>query len=111
MPIDAYSPCPCGTGKKIKFCCSADIVEDLGKILRMMEGDQRKAALDAVDKLLAKRPNRPSKAVRPVKPVKPVQPKETPPADVGTLMIAAPGMAPGRIDTAVSLLDDPMELK
>jgi hypothetical protein len=21
MPIDAYSPCPGGTGKKIKFCC------------------------------------------------------------------------------------------
>ncbi|MFM8705283.1 MAG: hypothetical protein ACKOHG_15725, partial [Planctomycetia bacterium] len=22
MPLDPYSPCPGGTGKKIKFCCS-----------------------------------------------------------------------------------------
>ena len=60
MRIDRYQPCPCGSGKKIKFCCSADIVEDLGRILRMMDGEQRKGALDAIDKLLAKRPNRPS---------------------------------------------------
>ena len=28
MPIDPYSPCPGGTGKKIKFCCS-ELVGDL----------------------------------------------------------------------------------
>ena len=21
-PVDVYSPCPCGSGKKYKFCCA-----------------------------------------------------------------------------------------
>lgn len=57
MPIDPYSLCPGGTGKKVKFCCS-DLVAELDKIDRMLQGEQRVACLDFVEKLLAKYPHR-----------------------------------------------------
>jgi len=53
MSIDSYSFCPCGSGKKIKFCCSADLAADLGRIVRMFEGEQRLACLAEVDKLIS----------------------------------------------------------
>jgi hypothetical protein len=57
MPIDPYSPCPGGTGKKIKFCC-ADLVTELEKIQRMLEGEQRAACLEHIESLEAKFPER-----------------------------------------------------
>lgn len=57
MPIDPYSPCPGGTGKKIKFCCS-DLIGELEKIQRMLEGDQRAACLEHIEGLEAKYPDR-----------------------------------------------------
>ena len=48
MPIDPYSPCPGGTGKKIKFCCP-DLVTELEKIQRMLEGEQRAACLEHIE--------------------------------------------------------------
>ena len=50
MPIDPYSPCPGGTGKKVKFCCT-DLQQELDKVERMLEGEQSKACLDYVRKL------------------------------------------------------------
>ena len=40
MALDHYSLCPCGSGKKIKFCCSNDILPELEKVVRAIEGDQ-----------------------------------------------------------------------
>lgn len=57
MPIDAYSLCPGGTGKKIKFCCS-DLLPELQKLVRMIEGDQTLAALTHAEHLLEKHPDR-----------------------------------------------------
>jgi hypothetical protein len=57
MPIDPYTPCPGGTGKKIKFCCS-DLVGELDKVQRMLEGDQRAACLDHIESLEGKYPQR-----------------------------------------------------
>ncbi len=57
MAIDTYSPCPGGTGKKIKFCC-ADLVGDLEQLERLIEGDQVSAALDQVRRLAEKHPGR-----------------------------------------------------
>ncbi|MGD9721967.1 MAG: hypothetical protein AB7O59_10365 [Pirellulales bacterium] len=57
MPIDPYSPCPGGTGKKIKFCCS-DLVGELEKIQRMLEGDQRTACLEHIESIEGKYPDR-----------------------------------------------------
>ena len=53
MSIDSYAYCPCGSGKKIKFCCCADLMADLGRVVRMFEGEQRLACLSEVDKLIA----------------------------------------------------------
>jgi len=57
MPIDPYSPCPGGTGKKIKFCCS-DLQAELEKIQRMLEGDQRAACLEHIESIEGKYPDR-----------------------------------------------------
>jgi hypothetical protein len=57
MPIDPYSPCPGGTGKKIKFCCS-ELVGDLEQLDRLTEGQQYAAALAEVDKLTQRHPGR-----------------------------------------------------
>jgi tetratricopeptide (TPR) repeat protein len=52
MQIDSYAPCPCGSGKKIKFCCSKDILHDLDKVFRALDGEQYVSALDQVVKLI-----------------------------------------------------------
>jgi hypothetical protein len=57
MPFDPYSPCPGGTGKKIKFCCS-DLVGELEKVERMIEGEQFVSCRDHVTKLDEKYPGR-----------------------------------------------------
>ncbi|GAB6187616.1 hypothetical protein [Thermopirellula anaerolimosa] len=57
MSFEAYSFCPAGTGKKVKFCCPNNW-QDLDKISRMIEGGQLRAALQFVDQLLAKQPER-----------------------------------------------------
>lgn len=57
MAIDSYAPCPGGTGKKIKFCCS-DLVGDIEQLDRLLEGDQISAALDQVKRLSEKHPGR-----------------------------------------------------
>ncbi len=57
MPINPYTPCPGGTGKKVKFCCK-DLLNDLEKIGRMIEGDQFMACLGLVERLRQTRPDR-----------------------------------------------------
>jgi hypothetical protein len=59
MSIDPYALCPCGSGKKLKFCCS-DLVGEIEKIHRMIEGDQPRAALRHVEHTLAAHPGRAS---------------------------------------------------
>ena len=41
MTTDAYQPCPCGIDKKIKFCCGAEVLGDLGKVEDALSGEQR----------------------------------------------------------------------
>jgi tetratricopeptide (TPR) repeat protein len=57
MAIDLYALCPCGSGKKIKFCCR-DLAGEIGKIERMMEAGQRQACLEHIELLERKYPNR-----------------------------------------------------
>ena len=59
MALDAYQPCPCGIDKKIKFCCGAEILDDLAKIDDALAGEQRLAALELCNRLLAQKPDRP----------------------------------------------------
>ena len=58
MPLDPYAPCPAGTGKKLKFCC-ADLTGELETIDRMIEGDQRLACVEHIEKLQMRYPGRP----------------------------------------------------
>ena len=55
MPLDPYSPCPGGTGKKIKFCCH-ELLGDLEQLDRLVEGEQIQAALEQVVRLSDKHP-------------------------------------------------------
>src|ERR671930_337465 len=59
MPVDPYAMCPCGSGKKLKFCCS-DLVGEIEKIHRMIEGEQPRAALRHVEQTLTSHPGRAS---------------------------------------------------
>jgi tetratricopeptide (TPR) repeat protein len=59
MAVDLYALCPCGSGKKLKFCCS-DLVGEIEQIHRMLEGDQPRAALNHVKQALAQHPGRAS---------------------------------------------------
>jgi len=52
---DVYSPCPCGSGKKIKFCCGA-VLGQLDKVARLHEAGQPDQALKALDRLADKNP-------------------------------------------------------
>ncbi|MBN1911007.1 MAG: hypothetical protein JW818_14775 [Pirellulales bacterium] len=57
MPIDSYSLCPGGTGKKVKFCCP-DAVSELNDLDRMIHGEQHLAALRQIESLEKKGPPR-----------------------------------------------------
>lgn len=50
--MDPYAPCPCGSGKKVKFCCQA-ILPEMAKIERLQENNQPRMALQLIEKLLA----------------------------------------------------------
>ncbi len=54
MTIDNYAPCPCGSGKKLKYCKCVDQPQEYEKIVRLIEGGQELAAMDRVNQLLAK---------------------------------------------------------
>ncbi len=54
MEIDIYQQCPCHTGKKIKFCCGKDIVNDLNQIMAKSRSKQSLSALDHIDRVMAK---------------------------------------------------------
>jgi len=56
MAFDVYQLCPCGSGKKLKFCC-ADIAEEMEKAIRLSESGQTRAAMKALDRLAESHPN------------------------------------------------------
>jgi hypothetical protein len=49
--MDSYALCPCGSGKKVKFCCQA-ILPEMAKIERLQENNQPRMALQLIEKLL-----------------------------------------------------------
>lgn len=51
MSSVAYQQCPCGSGKKVKFCCSKDIAAELEKVQESIDADQRMAALQTLRRL------------------------------------------------------------
>jgi tetratricopeptide (TPR) repeat protein len=55
MAMDVYAPCPCGSGKKLKFCCLS-IADDMDRISRLLEDSQLHQALQQLDQLERKHP-------------------------------------------------------
>ncbi len=55
MPLSPYDPCPCGSGKKLKFCCQS-ISDEMDRALRLMEGHQPRVALQQLEMLARKHP-------------------------------------------------------
>jgi tetratricopeptide (TPR) repeat protein len=58
MAIDAYSSCPCGSGKKFKWCCQPIHVE-MEKAYRQEAEGQHEAALKIMADLVAEHPSNP----------------------------------------------------
>ena len=55
MSLDAYSHCPGGRDKKIRFCCP-DKLKELQQIQTMMEGGQNAACLALIEQLETEKP-------------------------------------------------------
>lgn len=57
MTVDQYAICPCGNGKKIKFCKCKDSLPELDRITTMLEGGQVVPALDRINRVLEEHPD------------------------------------------------------
>lgn len=57
MTIDLYALCPCGNGKKIKFCKCKESVGELDRVMKMVEGGQMVPALDRLSSILQEHPD------------------------------------------------------
>ncbi len=55
MSVDPYEPCPCGSGKKFKWCCQK-VAKHAEKAEQLLEKDQPAAALAAIEEGLAADP-------------------------------------------------------
>jgi predicted Zn-dependent protease len=58
MALDPYAPCPCGSGKKFKWCCLPIHVE-IGRAFEQQAQGQKEAALRIMDEVIAKHPDNP----------------------------------------------------
>jgi tetratricopeptide (TPR) repeat protein len=58
MALDPYGPCPCGSGKKFKWCCQP-IHAQINKAFRQDEDGQHEAALRTLDEVIAQHPDNP----------------------------------------------------
>src|SRR5947207_2636270 len=58
MAIEPYSSCPCGSGKKFKWCCQP-IHAQIDKAFRQEADGQHEAALRSMDELVDQHPANP----------------------------------------------------
>src|ERR1700722_7446734 len=58
MALDSYAPCPCGSGKKFKWCCEP-IYADINRAFEQEEQGQHETALRILDEVVAKNPGNP----------------------------------------------------
>ncbi len=56
--IDPYASCPCGSGKKFKWCCQG-IHEQIEKALTQLQNGQGEAALHTIEDAVKANPNNP----------------------------------------------------
>ena len=60
--MDVYALCPCGSGKKVKFCCQA-VMGEMDKVARLHETKQSAQALSVLEKLSEIHPDAPIVAI------------------------------------------------
>src|SRR5947209_19175874 len=58
MPFDPYASCPCGSGKKFKWCCQP-IHQQIEKAFRQDQEGQHEAALRLMDQVVAEHADNP----------------------------------------------------
>src|SRR5262245_13616297 len=58
MDIDQYDYCPCGSGKKFKWCCQ-NIYGDIERAYTQLEEGQQQSALRIIDEATHKHPDNP----------------------------------------------------
>src|SRR3954469_20818886 len=58
MALDPYAPCPCGSGKKFKWCCQ-NIYKDIERAYEQVELGQLDSALRIMDELIRANPKNP----------------------------------------------------
>ena len=56
---DKYVLCPGGSGKKVKFCCK-DLAPEIEKAMNLLEGQQRAAALQHLNRVIEKHGQQPA---------------------------------------------------
>ncbi len=56
--VEPYSPCPCGSGQKFKWCCHK-VETYADKAQRLFDGNQTEAAIKVLDEGLRKEPGNP----------------------------------------------------
>ena len=78
--LEPYSPCPCGSGQKFKWCCHK-VESYADKAQRLFEGGQAGAAIKTLDEGLRKEPGNPwlltRKAIMQIRQGEPEPAKET----------------------------------
>ncbi len=57
MTVDQYAICPCGNGKKIKFCKCKESLPELDRVMTMIEGRQIVPAIDKLNQVLTEHPD------------------------------------------------------
>ena len=62
MLNDPYSPCPCGSGKKFKWCCQP-IHAQIAKVYAMDEEGQHEASVRAMDAIVAEHSIHPNEII------------------------------------------------
>src|SRR3954466_13086217 len=55
MPHDPYQSCPCGSGKKLKWC-SPRVIEDAERALSLVSRGQGEAGIQQLDRLVKAHP-------------------------------------------------------
>src|SRR5262245_53878349 len=58
MAQDPYASCPCGSGKKFRWCCQ-EIYQDIDKAYSLNADGQHEAALRVMEELVKKHPGNP----------------------------------------------------
>src|SRR5262245_15014306 len=56
MAIDPYASCPCGSGKKFKWCCQ-EIHGEIDEALQQQQDGQHEAALQTMEEVVRKHPD------------------------------------------------------